>query len=52
MFVSLVTLTTYPLASEKLSAAQESVIVEIVLLTTVSEKGGDAGTDEEETKRL
>ena len=42
--VSLVTLTTYPLASDESSAIQLTVIVVAVLLTIVREEGADPGT--------
>ena len=42
--VSLVTLTTYPSASDESSAVQLTVIVVVVLLTSVREEGAVAGT--------
>ena len=43
--VSLVTLTTYPSASDESSAVQLTVIVVAVLLTSVREEGAVAGTN-------
>ena len=45
MSVSLVTLTTYPSASDESSAVQLTVIVVAVLLTSVREEGAVAGTN-------
>ena len=42
--VSLVTLTTYPSASDESSAVQLTLIVVAVLLTTVRLEGADPGT--------
>ena len=44
MSVSLVTLTTYPLASDESSAVQLTVIVVAVFLTSVREEGAVAET--------
>ena len=43
--VSLVTLTTYPSASDESSAVQLTVILVVVLLSTVREEGAVVGTN-------